>query len=72
MLRYGTVFDPIIAIIWFVIVFVVAAAVIRWLQSGTVGVFGREGARWRFWKNASPRTRSDKNEFEGKKRLLSA
>jgi putative membrane protein len=32
---YGIVFGPIMMIIWLVVLIVVAAAVIRWLQGGT-------------------------------------
>lgn len=34
---YGMIFGPIIMIIWLIILIVVAAAIIRWLQGGSVG-----------------------------------
>lgn len=40
---YGMVFGPIMMIVWLAILIFVAAAVIRWLQRGTVGPLPRVG-----------------------------
>ncbi len=71
---YGMVFGPIMMIIWLVIVIVVAAAVIRWLQGGTVGPLPFLGTRKRALEILEERFAKgeiDKNAFEEKKRLLS-
>ncbi len=70
---YGMIFGPIMMIIWLVIVIVVAAAVIRWLQGGTVEfpfVRGRKRAL-EILEERFAKGEIDKNEFEEKKRLLS-
>lgn len=71
---YGTVCGPVMMIIWLVCVIVVAAAVIRWLQGGTVGPLPFLGTRKRALEILEKRFakgQTDKNEFEEKKRLLS-
>ena len=70
---YGIIFGPIMMIIWFVIMIVVAATVIRWLQGGTVGPLPFLGAKKRALEILEERFAKgeiDKNEFEEKKRLL--
>jgi putative membrane protein len=70
---YGMVFGPIMMIIWLVIVIVVAAVVIRWLQGGTVeGTFlGRKKHALEILEERFAKGEIDKDEFEEKKRLLS-
>jgi putative membrane protein len=68
------IFGPIVMIIWLVIVIVVAAAVIRWLQGGTLGPLPFLGTKKRAVEILEERFAKgeiDKNEFEEKKRLLS-
>ena len=71
---YGMIFGPIMMIIWLVVVIVLAAAIIRWLQGGPVGRFPSFGTRKRaleILEERFARGEIDKNEFEEKKRLLS-
>jgi putative membrane protein len=71
---YGMVFGPIMMIIWLVIVIVIAAAVIRWLQGGTIGPLPSLSGRKRALEILEERFAKgeiDKDEFEEKKRLLS-
>ena len=70
---YGMVFGPIMMIIWLVVLIVVAAAVIRWLQGGTVGPLPFVGNRKRALEILEERFAKgeiDKDEFQEKKRLL--
>ena len=71
---YGMVFGPIIMIIWLVVLVVVAAAVIRWLQGGTAGPLPFVGNRKRaldILEERFAKGEIDKDEFQEKKRLLS-
>jgi putative membrane protein len=71
---YGMIFGPIMMLIWLVIVIVVVAAVIRWLQGGTVGSLPLLGTRKRsleILEERFARDEIDKDEFQEKKRLLS-
>ena len=71
---YGMIFGPIMMIIWLVVLIVVAAAVIRWLQGGTVGPLPFVGSRKRALEILEERFAKgeiDKDEFQEKKRLLS-
>lgn len=71
---YGMIFGPIIMIVWLVIVMVVAAAVIRWLQGGTAGPLPSLSGRKRALEILEERFAKgeiDKDEFQEKKRLLS-
>jgi len=70
---YGMVFGPIMMLIWLVIIIVVVAAVIRWLQGGTVGALPLLGTRKRALEILEERFAKgeiDKDEFQEKKRLL--
>jgi putative membrane protein len=70
---YGMIFGPIMMLIWLVIVIVVVAAVIRWLQGGTVGPLPLLGNRKRALEILEERFAKgeiDKDEFQEKKRLL--
>jgi putative membrane protein len=71
---YGMIFGPIMMIIWLVVLIVVAAAVIRWLQGGTAGPFPFGEKRKRAVEILEERFAKgeiDKDEFQEKKRLLS-
>jgi putative membrane protein len=71
---YGMIFGPIMMIIWLVIIIVVVAAVIRWLQGGTVGPLPFVGNRKRALEILEERFAKgeiDKDEFQEKKDLLS-
>jgi len=71
---YGMIFGPLMMIIWLVIVIVIAVAVIRWLQAGTVGplpsLMGRKRAL-EILEERFAKGEIDKDEFQEKKRLLS-
>jgi putative membrane protein len=74
MMWYGMVFGPIIMIIWLVVLVVVAAAVIRWLQGGTSPSFPFTAGKKRALEILEERFAKgeiDKDEFQEKKRLLS-
>jgi len=70
---YGMIFGPIMMIIWLVIVIVIAAAVVRWLQGGSVGgsFLGGKKRALEILEERLAKGEIDKNEFEEKKRLLS-
>jgi putative membrane protein len=71
---YGMIFGPIIMLIWLVVLIVVAIAVIRWLQGGSVGSLPSFGGRKRAVEILEERFAKgeiDKDEFQEKKRLLS-
>ena len=70
---YGMIFGPIMMLIWLVIVIVVAAAVIRWLQGGTAGPLPFMGNRkhaLQILEERFAKGEIDKDEFQEKKRLL--
>jgi putative membrane protein len=74
MAWYGMVFAPIMMIFWLVVVVVIGAAVIRWLQSGTVGPFPSLSGKSRALEILEERFAKgeiDKEEFLERKRLLS-
>ena len=71
---YGMIFGPIMMIIWLIVLIVVTAAVIRWLQRGNVGPLPFLANRKRALEILEERFAKgeiDKTEFEEKKRLLS-
>jgi len=73
MMWYGMIFGPIIMIIWLVVLIVVAAAVIRWLQGGASPSFPFAAGKKRALEILEERFAKgeiDKDEFQEKKRLL--
>ncbi len=70
---YGMIFGPIIMILWLVILVVVVAAVVRWLQGGTIGSLPSLSGKKRALEILEERFAKgeiDKDEFQEKKRLL--
>jgi putative membrane protein len=71
---YGIIFGPIVMIIWLVVLILVAAAVIRWLQRGPSHSLPFAAGRKRALEILEERFAKgeiDKDEFQEKKRLLS-
>jgi putative membrane protein len=74
MMWYGMIFGPVIMIIWLVVLVLVAAAVIRWLQGGASPSLPFAGGRKRALEILEERFAKgeiDKDEFQEKKCLLS-